>query len=357
MKDDLEDFFKTFNYSLITWKMDNKKRDNEYNRGREKATFESASGLVIDIDEKLTIEEAQNILEEKEYNYVIITSRNHQKDAMKKGRFSPAQDRYHIVLFFNKLVTNPEEYSAVYTFVSRLFPEVDESCKSLDRYIFVSPEDAEYYSWFEGVDIDVDVIGVKDVDFLNMPIGEERNLWEFDVESEVRLGSDQVAKIIDIRTKQSCHCLRPEHPDNNPSAFIKYDSERDKWMTYCSGCGYTGWSKHTKVEFELMQQMQDFYYLGKDVYEIGIAEEKFFLTKNSEKNFFYTIGAEKKENQEKALKNLIKNRRLRTLTRVDYVGNPYAEESYYSVSSVDGIVTVNIAAIKPDVIDNKFIED
>ena len=32
----------------------------------------------------------------------------------------------------------------------------------------------------------------------------------------------------------------------------KYDAEKDKWMSYCSGCGYTGWSKHTKVEFELM---------------------------------------------------------------------------------------------------------
>ena len=83
-RNDLEDFFKTFNYSLITWKIDNKKIDEEYNRGREKATFESASGLVIDIDENLSIKEAQYILEEKEYNYVIITSRNHQKDTKKE---------------------------------------------------------------------------------------------------------------------------------------------------------------------------------------------------------------------------------------------------------------------------------
>jgi len=39
------------------------------------------------------------------------------------------------------------------------------------------------------------------------------------------------------------------------------------------------------------------------------------------------------------------------------VGNPEAIESYYTVNSLDGIVTVNIAAIQPDVIDNKFIED
>jgi len=63
LRTDLEDFFKTFNYSLITWTKDETKRQEEYNRGREKATFESASGLVIDIDENLSIEEAQYILE------------------------------------------------------------------------------------------------------------------------------------------------------------------------------------------------------------------------------------------------------------------------------------------------------
>jgi DNA polymerase III delta prime subunit len=90
---------------------------------------------------------------------------------------------------------------------------------------------------------------------------------------------------------------------------------------------------------------------------MGIAEDKFFLTKNSEKNFCYTIGADSKEKRETALKNLIKSRRLRTLTRVDYVGNPDTSESFYSVSSADGLITVNIAAIQPDVIDNQFIED
>jgi len=145
-RNDLENFFKSYNYSLIKWKIENEKKDEEYNRGRADATFESAVGLVVDIDENLSIEEAQYILEEKEYNYVIITSRNHQKDAMKKGRFSPAQDRYHIVLFFNLDVTDPDEYSSVYSFISNFFPNLDESCKSRERFIFGSPHNAEYYS-------------------------------------------------------------------------------------------------------------------------------------------------------------------------------------------------------------------
>ena len=357
LRTDLEDFFKTFNYSLITWEKDEIKKQEEYNRGREKKTFESASGLVIDIDENLSIKEAQNILERKEYNYVIITSRNHKKDTKKGGKFSPAQDRYHIILFFNRDVTNPDKYASAYSFITKLFPKVDESCKSLDRFLFGSPENAEYYSWFEGKDIDVAKIESEHSDFLNTPIAEKKNVFEFDIDTEVRLSSGKVVKIKDISSKQPCHCLRPEHPEQNPSAFVKYDSEKDKWMSYCSSCGYVGWSKLIKSEYELNQQMQNFYYLGKDIYEMGTAEDKFFLTKNSEKNFYYTIGAESKDKQENAIKNLIKNRRLRTLTRVDYIGNPGIEKSNYSVDLFNGLITVNIAAIGVDVIDNKFIED
>ncbi|MCK7525731.1 MAG: hypothetical protein MZV64_53045 [Ignavibacteriales bacterium] len=104
--------------------------------------------------------------------------------------------------------------------------------------------------------------------------------------------------------------------------------------------------------------MQHFYYLGKDVYEMGIAEEKFFLTKNSEKELLLVqLVLIVKINKESAIKNLIVNRRLRTLTRVDYIGNPEIDKSNYSVNHSDGVITVNIAAIGVDVIDNSFSEE
>ena len=164
-RESLKNISVSSNYSLITWKIDEKEKNNEYNMGRENATFESASGLVIDIDEDLMIYDAVEKLKKKNYNYIIITSRNHQKDTKKEGKFSPAQDRYHIILFFNREVTDPSEYSKVYSFFSRLFPNLDSKCKSLDRFLFASPEDAEYYSWFEGEDIVVDEIVDKEPDF------------------------------------------------------------------------------------------------------------------------------------------------------------------------------------------------
>lgn len=355
--DEFENKFKSFNYSLINWQIDPEEKENELNRKRLGERFDSAIGLIVDIDEGLSISNAISKLKEHNLNHVIITSRTHKKDKIRKRKFSIAQDRYHIILLFDKIVNDPLLYNSIYNFINRIFPNRDPHCTDLARFMFPSPQDAEYHSWFEGGNINVDEIRVQELDFLNMPIGEEKNLWEFDVETEVTLSKGRVVRVVDIKDKQPCHCLRPEHPDQNPSAFIKYDSDKDKWMSYCSGCGYTGWSKLTKTDYEVYKQMQHFYYLGKDIYEMGIAEDKFFLTKNSEKNFLYTIGAEKKENQENALKNLIKNRRLRTLTRVDYVGNPNVNESCYSVNTSDGIITVDIAAIRPDVIDNKFIED
>ncbi len=351
--DKLENILKTNNYSLIKWKIDKSRENKEYNRKRKIENFESASGIVVDIDEGLSIEKAQEKLKGEKLSHIIITSKSHQVEKKE----SVAQDRYHILLFFSRSVNDENDYRKSYNYIKRIFPQLDESCQDLARFIFASPDNAEYYSWFEGEDIDVDRINIDYRDFLNTPIAEEKNVFEFDNDREVRLGSGKVVKATQITTKQPCYCVRPEHNDNNPSAIISLNEKEDKWVIHCTGCKWTGWSRLTKAEYLLNQQMQHFYYLGKDIYEMGIAEEKFFLTKNSEKNFCYTIGAESKDKQETAIKNLIKSRRLRTLTRVDYVGNPGIEKSYYSVDQSDGLITVNIAAIEVDVIDNSFIED
>ena len=340
-KNDFENIFKSYNYSLITWKIDVEKKDKEYNRRRKIENFESASGFVVDIDENLSITSAQKKLKDEKLNHIIITSKSHWQ----KKKESPAQDRYHILLLFKRDITDRKKYDKVVNYMKNVFPQMDDNCNDLGRFIFASSENAEYYCWFDGANLNPD--DIPDKDFLNTPIAEEKNIFEFDNEMEVRLGSGKVVKATQITTKQPCYCVRPEHNDNNPSAIISLNKEEDKWVIHCTGCKWTGWSKLSKTEYELNKQMQNFYYLGKDIYEMGIAEDKFFLTKNSEKNFFYTIGAEKKDNQETALKNLIKNRRLRTLTRVDYVGNPEVNESYYSVSPADGLIKVNILLYSP----------
>ena len=113
-KNDLEDFFKSFNYSLITWKIDEEKKDKEYNRRRKIENFESASGFVIDIDEDLSIENAQKQLKAEKLNHIVITSKSHWL----KKKESPAQDRYHILLLFNRDITDEKKYDKVVNYMS-----------------------------------------------------------------------------------------------------------------------------------------------------------------------------------------------------------------------------------------------
>ncbi len=348
---ELENTLKTNNYSLIKWKIDEGKKNQTYNRKRNIENFESASGVVVDIDEGLSIDEAVKKLKGEKLNHIIITSKSHQ---LQKKQSAP-QDRYHILIFFSREVGYVNEYQKSFNYLRKIFPQLDERCQDLARFIFASPENAEYRSWFDGVYLNPN--DIPDEDFLNIPIAEKKNVFNFDIDMEVRLGSGRVAKVREITTKQPCYCVRPEHNDNNPSAIVSLNEEEDKWVIHCTGCKWTGWSKLTKTEYELNSQMQNFYYLGKDIYEMGIAEDKFFLTKNSKDNFCYTIGADSVEIQESAVKNLIKTKRLRTLTRVDYIGNPQIDKSIYSVNSGDGLISINIAAIQADVLDNSFIED
>ena len=156
--DKLENIIKSYNYSLIKWKIDEGRSDKEYNRKRKIENFESASGIVIDIDEGLSIEEAKRKLVQEKLNHIIITSKSHQ--VVKKE--SPAQDRYHILVFFSKEVTDEKEYRKAFNYLNRIFPQMDDSCQDLARFIFASPDDAEYYSWFDGVNLNPDDIPEND---------------------------------------------------------------------------------------------------------------------------------------------------------------------------------------------------
>ena len=68
--DKMEEVVKSYNYSLISWKTDN----NSHYRHRKIENFESASGIVIDIDDGMTIDDAEKRLQKswsELYNYYI----------------------------------------------------------------------------------------------------------------------------------------------------------------------------------------------------------------------------------------------------------------------------------------------
>lgn len=133
----LEETLKTNNYSTLLWK----------NGIRNKENFSSASAFVVDQDNGLKIEEAEKILQDEGINYALITSRSHTEE----------NHRFHIILPFSRKVLSLKNYEAIAAnIVNNLFPSSDPTVCDGGRFLFHSPEDSIYKSWFEGGNYNVD---------------------------------------------------------------------------------------------------------------------------------------------------------------------------------------------------------
>ncbi len=122
-------------------------------------------------------------------------------------------------------------------------------------------------------------------------------------------------------------------------------------MIFCSACDAIGWSKRGDSN-----KSESFYYLGKDIIELGIAESQLFITKTSQDAFNIVIGADSDWEQEQAFRELVEKKRLSTIARVDYAGDPSIDIDQLEVDQKSSVITVSIAAMPARVCDNEFIE-
>lgn len=106
---------------------------------RKKSNFLSADIIALDIDEDLGIEEAKERF--NKYQCIIAPSRNHQK-IKNQGEPSekPACDRFRIVLFLEKRITDPEAFEATWRKLAEICPEADKAAKDASRFWFPSPD-------------------------------------------------------------------------------------------------------------------------------------------------------------------------------------------------------------------------
>src|SRR5690349_21460027 len=89
---ELENVFKTTNYSPIQWSNGTRAQDN----------FIAAAGFMVDIDDKqnITIDEALRRLKEHNLNYALVTSKSH----------TPQVNRFHVFLPFDRFVRTRADY-------------------------------------------------------------------------------------------------------------------------------------------------------------------------------------------------------------------------------------------------------
>lgn len=94
--------------------------------------FKKAYCVGLDFDEGVTLKQAKEMF--KAYQYIISTTRNHQKE--KNGK--PACDRFRVILFLEKPVVGAEAYYAVWYQLYNKFPQIDKACKDPSRYFYPS---------------------------------------------------------------------------------------------------------------------------------------------------------------------------------------------------------------------------
>ncbi|MCP3685989.1 MAG: hypothetical protein GY861_25370 [bacterium] len=315
---DIEITLKEFNFSFIKWNGGYRKEEN----------FLSSIGFVVDVDNGLQIHDAEARLKDNNLNYVIITSKSHKPD----------KHKYHIILFFNHPVRCVGTYKKISNHIAtELFPECDPAVTDAARYIYGSPDDAVMSSSFNKQDIIVDEFGP---------------LWDNNL--EVINADGEEINVQDIERKTRILC--PFHADSTSSAFIEYSKKSQNWFIYCSTCGETFWMQKyvTPIEKACLR----YWSYGTDVFELGILSDEFYIEKIGKKKFhILTNTNETKEERSRAFEFLVKRKHINHISRIDYLGDIEADESYHNVKLNEGIIKVHYAPLPVEIKDNKFIED
>jgi len=314
----LESILKTHNYSPITW----------YGNYRQSANFQSASGFCVDSDHGQTIEQALDKLRQLGWNYFLITTKSHKQES----------HRFRIYIPFSKTVYSYRNYNNIVDTIFLEFPQSDVAVTDGARQLYGSPENATYYSYWDGKDYEVELI-LKD--------GE----WD----DSIRI-FDGNNKQIDYRTLQEkTPILCPFHNDSNTSAFIEYSKESNNYFIHCSACNHTFWKIKDVLTME--ERCKEFYSIGTGIYQISITAGEFSLSEIGEKKFYALINAVKLKEREASYAWLIRNHHFKDLKKVEHIGDMDAQETYFEVKPEEALIRVHYAPLKEEIRDNAFIEN
>ena len=88
--------------------------------------------LVLDVDNGCSLSDAMERF--RSYQHIICTSRNHQKE-----KHGVVTDRFRVVLFLDKPITNDKDFKCTWSKVQEAHPFIDEACKDSSRFFYPSP--------------------------------------------------------------------------------------------------------------------------------------------------------------------------------------------------------------------------
>jgi len=314
----LATFLKKYNFSTITW-------EGGY---REEQKFLKSIGFTGDNDKPgLTMQEAHERLVKLGINHVIISSRSHTED----------HHRYHITIFFDVPVYSAETHKRIATKIwEEILPESDDSVRDAARFIYGSPDNATFISYLDGK---------------NYEVSSEDGLWDAKLRIKDKDGALRYAHEFEEKTPVYC----PFHEDSKPSAFIEYSEKSDNHFIHCSACSKSYWMLRDVKYLE--RACKNYYSYGTDVWDFGMVNDEFFYDKIGQKKFHVLTNTEQEPSKSESFRYLVKEHHIRHLSRIDYISDMDAEQSFYKVDIGLGIIEAHHAAIAADLQDNKFVED
>jgi len=313
----LADYLTQHNYSLIHWK----------NGSRKETNFIKSIGFVGDYDSgERTIQEVHDDLIAQGINHHIIPSKSH----------TAKHHKFHVVLLFDHPVYSATGYKQIAEhIVSNTLPGSDPAVTDAARYIYGSRDDADSVSYWDGHNIKVAGLA---------------NIWNRGTEI---LDKDSTAiSIPDITGKMPIYC--PFHDDSNPSAFIEFYKKSDNWYIHCSSCDETFWMEQDRSHLERV--CDPFWSYGTDIWDFGMINDEFFYEKIGNTKFHIQTQTEGGDDKKNAMRFLVNNKHIRHLSRIDYLSDISADDSFYAVDLTTGVISAHHRAIPADVQDNAYVD-
>lgn len=344
---DLREKLTSHNFSTIIWA--------ENYRSGEK--FRYVTGMLLDFDHSASFSEVHASLIMDGLNHFMITSKSHNIE--KNGEVS---ERFHVIIPFSEDVTDPNQLERLYEHFLAKFPDADRNAKGLARHFYNSPTDATYADYWEGHYFNPNPFKFSpenDIPVLmqsvgNRPKSKHHGYQEFDA-TDVFKTKGGIIQAKDYLDEDPLPVNCNFHEDKNPSAFLKFDSDKDKWFTSCSSCGVKAWSKQTGLQLKLSDTK--YCYLGTSPYEYGLSDSGVFLTKISRENLQYSLGIEDKETLDSVVRFLVQERCLKTSPDYEAILDMDLKERSVTCDFSTGKLEIKHAPQNPNIKNNQMVED
>lgn len=103
-----------------------------FDNHRLAANFKSCDLMGLDVDDGLSLDDAKKVFES--YAHIIVPTKSHQKE--KNGKVC---DRYRVLLFLDRKISNREEFAATWASLFIKFPFIDRAAKDCSRMFYMCP--------------------------------------------------------------------------------------------------------------------------------------------------------------------------------------------------------------------------